>query len=358
MATFKVWQRLGVKANDDPWPQQLSLMELLWVASEARMVGQSDISRNAFDALSRRAAGSFMVADLDQRLFRRLGKEGVQAACRGGLSRAGSSCVLAHLATGNVLAAQTEMMRLRRLRGDPAVLRSQEIFALLTDQRRAEAMEIYRALSPGERSLALLGAWYDGDDDKDALREVLRKNLTSARDAPYALQPLARLLGHVPDLSFNFEQQGAKLVALDRAAAFLPGAGTAVLKRVELYDLESSGLLHYWLYDLRRVSGTSDVAGGTWFGMPMGGRPQPPKHPAPPHLQEGRPYSRPRPGSRVAGRAKPTCRSCKPATMWRWWSRAGDCPAPMASWWSTLRMCFHNVPACVIWRSVFGDRSV
>ncbi|HHH10579.1 MAG TPA: hypothetical protein ENK23_00680 [Sorangium sp.] len=194
----------------------------------------------------------------------------MQAACHGGIDRTSVACAQAQLAMGHVLAAQKEMARLRRLRGDPAILRGDELVALLTTGRRAEAMAIYRALSPGERSLALLGAWYQNRPGEGArLRAILRENLATASDAPAALEPLARLLGHVPDLSFGFEQDGAELVAQDRAQAFLPGAGTAVLKRVEWYDLEASGLLHYWLYDLRRVSGTSDVAGGTWYGAPM-----------------------------------------------------------------------------------------
>src|SRR5262249_47734094 len=48
----------------------------------------------------------------------------------------------------------------------------------------------------------------------------------------------------------------------DRRAAFLPGAATAVLRHIERYDIAPSGLVHYFAHDLRRVSGTTDVASG------------------------------------------------------------------------------------------------
>jgi hypothetical protein len=42
----------------------------------------------------------------------------------------------------------------------------------------------------------------------------------------------------------------------------MPGAGTAVLRHVERYALDAAGVLKYLVYDLRRVSGTTDVAEG------------------------------------------------------------------------------------------------
>jgi hypothetical protein len=59
-------------------------------------------------------------------------------------------------------------------------------------------------------------------------------------------------------------------------SAFLPGAGMAVLRHVERYAVDARGLVHYIQYDLRRVSGTTDVAQGTFaHGAMIEGRTAP-----------------------------------------------------------------------------------
>jgi hypothetical protein len=62
----------------------------------------------------------------------------------------------------------------------------------------------------------------------------------------------------------------------DHASAFLPGAGVAVLRHVERYTLDPSGLLRFLFYDLRRVSGTTDVEQrAQTFGPDIDGRSAP-----------------------------------------------------------------------------------
>ena len=39
----------------------------------------------------------------------------------------------------------------------------------------------------------------------------------------------------------------------------MPSAATAVLAHTEKYDLSAAGLLHWTLFDVRRVNGTTDV---------------------------------------------------------------------------------------------------
>lgn len=128
-------------------------------------------------------------------------------------------------------------------------------------------MLIYDALPPASRALGLLGL-FAGTPEQAAGKRRFEENMLLASDVPYGYEPLARLLGVFDDPALSLEKDGAALVAADRREAFLPGAGTAVLRRLEHYDLQPSGLLHYWIYDLRRVSGTIDVASGTWMGTP------------------------------------------------------------------------------------------
>jgi hypothetical protein len=256
---------LGVSANDLGWTTELGPMELLSVALGASSAGLRDVARNAFEALSKQIPGSMLVADLDWSLHRRHGDDRIKASCAGGTNRSTTRCFQAHIARSDENAAMQELERLRRLRGSPAILRDLELRQLLSDGRFDDAMRIYHALPPARRTLALLGA---APSDGSAA-EAFAADMRYASDAPFAFEPLARLLGVVDDDSVRFDREGAQLVAQDRKSAFLPGAGTAVLRRVERYDLSADGVLHFVIYDLRRVSGTIDVASGTWIGRPV-----------------------------------------------------------------------------------------
>ena len=55
-------------------------------------------------------------------------------------------------------------------------------------------------------------------------------------------------------------------MAADRKNRSLSNAATAVLKHTEQYVIGDGGLLRYTLYDLRRVSGTTDVEQGAQAG--------------------------------------------------------------------------------------------
>lgn len=264
---YAAFANLGVTGEASAWTASLGLMELVYVALQADSAGLGDIARAAYDALAEKAPGSLIVADLDARLHARHGPELVQAACNGGTSRATTHCLQAHIARSDLDGALREIHRLRSLRGSRAILRDLEITQLLAHDRVDEAMMIYDALPPAQRTLALLGLFVD-TPHASAGKQRFSQNMLTASDAPFGYEPLVRLLGVFDDPSFELEKAGAALVARDRADAFLPGAGTAVLRRLEHYELQSSGLLHYWVYDLRRVSGTIDVASGTWMGSP------------------------------------------------------------------------------------------
>jgi hypothetical protein len=61
------------------------------------------------------------------------------------------------------------------------------------------------------------------------------------------------------DPTREFDGVAEHLAAQDRASPILPTEPTAVLAHVERYDVQPSGLVRWMLFDVRRVSGTTDV---------------------------------------------------------------------------------------------------
>lgn len=242
--------------RDDAEPQ---VMELAYGAIEASRLGLLDLARGAFDDLSARAPHSPLVADVDGELHRRIGPAAIAAACEGGRTRASLSCLSAHSKHGDLGAVYSELRRLRELRGSNVAFRDVELRELLKHGQFDRALKLYDALPPAERSVASLPTFAD---------ERMARDMTSARDAPFGFEPGARLHGVVPDPAPELERRGAELVAADRREPFLPGAATAILRRHERYRLGGDGVLYYVLYDLRRISGTADVARGALVSEP------------------------------------------------------------------------------------------
>jgi hypothetical protein len=234
-----------------------------YVALAGKRADLLDISEAAYDDLGKRAAGSPLQAAIDARLHARSGVEAVAAACRGGLRRADLDCFEAHRDHGDFAAAFAELDRLRQLRDAPVGLRELEMNTRVVAGDREGALRLYDTLFPGERRmLEALGLAAASSDPREARTRLARDRVTS-RDSPYSIGTLARALGVEADRAAPFEEEGRKLVLADQKAAFLPGAGTAVLRHVERYAIDAQGLVHYFQYDLRRVSGTTDVAQGT-----------------------------------------------------------------------------------------------
>ena len=254
-----------------------------YVALAAKRAQLPDVAESAYDQLARRAPGSALQASIDARLHARSGPEAVRAACQGGLRRADTDCFDAQRERGDYAAALAELARLRGLRDAPDGLRDLELTTRVLEGDLRGALAIYDAMEPGERRMVealglaagKAGSAGNGDDAREARARLARDRLT-ARDSPYILGGLVRALGVEPDPAPRFEEEGRKLVLADQRAAFLPGAGTAVLRHVERYGIDEHGLVHLLQYDLRRVSGTTDVAqGATAFSANIEGRSAP-----------------------------------------------------------------------------------
>lgn len=246
-------------ASDKP---ALDPMTLVYIATAARRGDMTDIAEDAYRQLELLMPGSPLLARVDMYLHQRVGAELVKASCSGGTSRAELGCMYAHQQTGNTAAALSELGRVRRLRSSPEAFRDLETTLQVQAGDLDKAIAAYDATPPGRRRMLEALGFAAGKNRPDLVRPRLERDQRVARDTPYAVPILRRILALEVDPARALEQEGQRLVQEDRAANVMPGAGTAVLRHRERYSLEPSGALRYLVYDLRRVSGTTDVAEG------------------------------------------------------------------------------------------------
>ncbi|MET0595477.1 MAG: hypothetical protein ABW133_22450, partial [Polyangiaceae bacterium] len=123
-------------------------------------------------------------------------------------------------------------------------------------------MKVYLSLFPAERTLASLGLLLSRSPAE--LKSRMLSDMIAAADSPGALAGLSVSLLDSPAPAL--EAEGAQRVAIDRKTRSMASAATAVLRHTERYTISDGGLLRYTLYDLRRVSGTTDVEQGAQGG--------------------------------------------------------------------------------------------
>ncbi|HLM72275.1 MAG TPA: hypothetical protein VK459_06280, partial [Polyangiaceae bacterium] len=257
-------------------------MLLTYVALSARRQRLADVSEAAYAELAKKTPGAPLLAAVDERLHGRVGTDAVKAACEGGTSRADLSCLEAIREQfvargGDMKAALAEIARLRRLRTAPEALREVEISVRVAGGDLTGALQLHDRIPPAQRRLIdAVGLAASKGLVEPVQKRLASEDALSARDAPYSLAPLVRILGLEPDPAPALEAEGRKLVLADMKAAYMPGAATAVLRHLERYAIDDAGLVRYTTYDLRRVSGTTDVAQGAMsFGPMLEGRSAP-----------------------------------------------------------------------------------
>ncbi|MBM4376964.1 MAG: hypothetical protein FJ095_17925 [Deltaproteobacteria bacterium] len=255
--TFAALEALGIVAPPTPLPADRRAPELAALATMANDANLRDLAQAALEALEAKAPGSALAAMVDAEVRARVGAEDVRASCEGGLSRGTSTCLTALVEVGDLHGTLRELARLRRLRGSPSLFRKLEQNRLVAHGEIERAARLYEAMPPAQRDTSVLAVL----EPAEARRRLLR-DAPVLGDAPFGMEPLARLVGAVPDPAPELVAEGRRLVAADRASAFLPDAGTAVLRHLERYELTERGQLTYLTYDLRRVSDTEDVATG------------------------------------------------------------------------------------------------
>ena len=239
----------------------------------ARRAGLYDVSEQALDALRQITSDAPLVTRVEAAVRERVGDEAVSFACAPEAERDETGCLYARAARGDHAGALAELDRLRRLRRAPDALRQEEIALRLSLHDLAGALATYDALPAAERRMLETLGYAAGRADMPAARERLGRDRREARDSPFAMAPLVRALGLEPDPAPALEAEGRALVGADGRGAFMPGAATAVLRHLERYRIERDGFVHWLVYDLRRVGGTSDVAsGGGAYGPAIEGK--------------------------------------------------------------------------------------
>lgn len=257
--TFEALVELGVSKPEADL-SKLDIMELQLVMDLAHQANIEDLAERVFRALDAKATNSPMMASLDSSMHPRSGKEWLKIACEGGLSRATSSCADAKAALGDRKGAIEELGRLRTLLSMPrAFLHSEmDIRQKLGDDKGALA--IYETLYPWEKNPTSIIPILVRMGKKDEAKAYAMRELAKDPTRPYATYQVALAFGEASDDAKRFEDEGKAILERDRKAAILPGAATAVLRHVEHYGMDEDGFMRVVLYDLRRVSGTTDVA--------------------------------------------------------------------------------------------------
>ena len=234
-------------------------------AFDAASSGHDHLWDRARAALERAKAAlpkTPLVRDASRAVIERTGADRAAFECAtdADADRSRLDCYDALRASGDRAGAAKELDRLRAILAGPQLFLSIAMREALTVGDAREIARIYDAMLPGERTLAGLYAAAPArpasDGGKSARDKLLALALV-ARDAPSSLPPLFRALGEDP--TSPFEGIGEKVTAEDHAKAILPSAATAVLAHVERYDVDRSGLVRFVLFDVRRVSGTTDV---------------------------------------------------------------------------------------------------
>jgi hypothetical protein len=239
-------------------------------AFEAAVSGRErlfDRAHAAFERARGPLAGTALLEGTSQMAFDRVGPERIAATCGADrrVLRDRFDCYDALRATGDHPAAARELERVRALFGAPQRFSALALRDAINAGDLAGARRIFDAMLPGEKTLS---AFYtvSGSGDAAATRKALFALAPDARDVPSGIAPLLRALGDDP--LHPFEGVADKLAEQDRRSPLLPNAATAVLAHKEQYEIDATGLLHFVLFDVRRVSGTTDVEQNAAAGAP------------------------------------------------------------------------------------------
>jgi hypothetical protein len=214
-----------------------------------------DRARAALDRARAGLAGTSLLADAERAGSPLTGKELEDRDCDPArLSRRDTlTCFDAIRSAGDRTWANAELGRVRKVLGAPSRFLGVELRDALAAGDDARATRTFGAMLPAEQTLSALAALDTSTDQQAHLLHAA----TVARDAPSAIAPLLRSAGDDP--TREFEGVAERLAAQDHATPILPSAATAVLAHTERFAIDPSGLVRWTLFDVRRVSGTTDV---------------------------------------------------------------------------------------------------
>jgi hypothetical protein len=228
-----------------------------------------DRAKSALDRATRDLGGAPFVRDASRSVIDHAGTDRVAFECAetADALRGRLDCYDALRATGDRARAAAELDRVRALYGAPLAYLALSMREALAAGDLKAAARAYDAMMPGERSLAMAYAARQGDD----ARATLAALAPFVRDAPSSLPALFRDSGDDPTAPFAGVAE--RVTAEDRAHPILPDAATAVLAHAERYDVAPNGLVRFVLFDVRRVTTTTDVDENAQADPPqLGGR--------------------------------------------------------------------------------------
>jgi hypothetical protein len=245
-------------------------------ATRAKRLGSGARLVDAFEAMAsgrerlfdRAAAGlgrarstldsTSLLADAEDAASPRAGVEKVASACDLARPVAHDTlvCFDALRDAGDHAGQARELARLRDLLGAPSRFLSLELREAAATGDDATALRAFAAMLPAERTMSAL-ALLSPTSDAAHTRALLLKMAPTARDSPVSLGPLLEALGD--DANAGLDARAERVAAEDRAHALLPTSATAVLSHDERYEISAQGTVHFTLFDVRRVNGTTDV---------------------------------------------------------------------------------------------------
>ena len=175
--------------------------------------------------------------------------------------RGSLACYNSLRAKGDLTGGVAELERLRSVRGGVDLFLPLTLRDALAQNDIATATRALHDMLPAEVTLSNIYGQASLDPSRaypgaETQTKILAA-IATAHDAPIAVAPLERALRADPTVELAGVAED--VVRDDRAHPVLPGTATAVLRHIERYDVAPSGVVHAVIFDVRRVSGTTDV---------------------------------------------------------------------------------------------------
>jgi hypothetical protein len=249
--------RAKAEAAKSPAPQAglLDAFEAITAGNERIF----DRAHAALDRVEHDLGGTALAGDAEDAVASRVGPELVAAECDPARTTAHDTlaCLDALREAGDRPGEWRELARVRAVLGAPARFLALELRDAAATGDFATASRAFAAMTRAEQTMSAFALLAGQTPASDDLRARLLKMAATSRDAPAAIAPLLRAAGDDP--TGDLDATAERLAAEDRAKPFLPNSATAVLAHTERYEITSDGLLHWLVFDVRRVSGTTDV---------------------------------------------------------------------------------------------------
>lgn len=231
----------------------LALFEAM-LAAEARIYDRTNVALTRAQAPLGKTG---IFAEATARVVPRTPRESIDVFCNSPY-KADYACYHTLTANAEWDRARAELARLRALLGAPKGLMGAEATLAIGRGDRELAKRISKDALPGERTIALsLLAGDAGGSPLDLAR--------TAPDSPRALLWAESWTNASPLAAFA----GRAEAAFAKSKTDKGGdAATTILDREERYELTDAGVLHYVVFDVRKVSGTADVESNAQAGAP------------------------------------------------------------------------------------------